>query len=125
MRFGDIVEMAPKKIFVFICTKCLFPEVCLVSHKQKTSQMVRSSNFVLSCWQKWGHNFQAKILKRGGRLKKMSACGVLKESLPQLFAWGAYYVSCQKRLYKMKHGFKGSIFKCQSWPALAKQPINV
>ena len=23
----------------------------------------------------------------------------------------------------MKYGFKGSIFKYQSWPALAKQPI--
>ena len=30
-----------------------------------------------------------------------------------------------KRLYKIKYGFKGSILKCQSWPALAKQPINV
>ena len=36
---------------------------------------------------------------------------------------GGYYVSCQKRLYKMKYGLKGAIFKCQSWPALAKQPI--
>ena len=59
--------------------------------------------------------------EKGGRQKKMSAWGV--ESLPQLFACGAYYVSCQKRLYKMKYGFKGSIFKCQSWPALAKKPI--
>ena len=38
---------------------------------------------------------------------------------------GAYYVSCQKRLYKMKYGFEGLIFKCQSWPALAEQPINI
>ena len=45
------------------------------------------------------------------------------ESLPHIFACGAYYFSCQKRLYKMKYGFKGSIFKYQSWPALAKQPI--
>ena len=38
---------------------------------------------------------------------------------------GAYYHSCQKRLCKMKYGFEGLIFKRQSWPALAKQPINV
>ena len=38
---------------------------------------------------------------------------------------GDYYVSCQERLCKMKYGFEGSIFKCQSWPVLAKQPINV
>ena len=25
----------------------------------------------------------------------------------------------------MKYGFEGSIFKCQFWPVLAKQPINV
>ena len=30
-----------------------------------------------------------------------------------------------KRLCKMKYGFERSIFKCQSWPAVAKQPINV
>ena len=24
-------------------------------------------------------------------------------------AWGAYYVSCQKRLFKIKYGFEGSI----------------
>ena len=30
-----------------------------------------------------------------------------------------------KKDCKMKYGFEGSIFKCQSWPVLAKQPINV
>ena len=35
--------------------------------------------------------------------------GGLKGSLPQVFAFGAYYVSCQKRLCKMKFGFEGSI----------------
>ena len=25
----------------------------------------------------------------------------------------------------MKYGFEGYIFKCRSWPTLAKQPINV
>ena len=31
----------------------------------------------------------------------------------------------KKRLHKMKYGFEGSILKCQSWPVLAKQTINV
>ena len=51
--------------------------------------------------------------------------GVRKKWVPGAdFPGGAYYVPCQKRLYKMKYGFKGLIFKCKSWPALAKQPIN-
>ena len=37
--------------------------------------------------------------------------------------WRLNYVSRQKRLYKIKCGFKGSIFKCQSWSALS-QAIN-
>ena len=52
-----------------------------------------------------------KNLRKNKVSEKMSAC------------LGGYYVSCQKRLYKMKYGLKGAIFKCQSWPALAKQPI--
>ena len=59
-----------------------------------------------------------------GRLEKNECLGGLKESLPQIFALGAYYVSCQKRLYKMKYGFKGSNFKFQSWPALANSQTN-
>ena len=38
--------------------------------------------------------------------------GGLKEFLPQIFAWGAYYVSYQKKKKKnckIKYGFKGSI----------------
>ena len=35
---------------------------------------------------------------------------------------GAFFVFCQKRLYnKMKCGFEGYVFKCQSWPLLGKQ----
>ena len=33
----------------------------------------------------------------------------------------AYYVSCLKRLWKIKYGFEGSWL----WSVLAKQPINV
>ena len=51
------------------------------------------------------------ILKRGHQ-KKMSGWEVLK-------------CPCQKILSKMKYGFEDSIFKCQFWPVLAKQPINV
>ena len=72
-----------------------------------------------------GTIFSPKFWKVGDQ-KKMSAWGVLKSlSHRYLLEGGAYYVSCQKRLYKMKYDFKGSIFKCQIWPALAKQPINV
>ena len=63
--------------------------------------------------------------EKEGDQKKSLCLGSIKESLPQVFAWGgASYVSCQKRLCKMKYGFEGSIFKCQSWPVLAKQLIN-
>ena len=33
----------------------------------------------------------------------------IKEFLPQIFAWGACYVPCQKSLCKRKYGFEGSI----------------
>ena len=51
-----------------------------------------------------------------GRIKKEMSVwggGGLKESLPKILAWGrgAYCVSCQKRLCKMKYGIEGSIFK--------------
>ena len=66
----------------------------------------------------WGTSFSPKFWKGGGG-------GVRKKWVPGAdFPGGAYYVPCQKRLYKMKYGFKGLIFKCKSWPALAKQPIN-
>ena len=56
----------------------------------------------------------------------MSGGGVLTSPCHRYMpGGGAYYVSCQKRLYKMKYRFEGSIFKCQSWPVLAKQSINV
>ena len=72
-----------------------------------------------------GDNLQSQILKSRGS-EKNECLGVLKSlSHRYLLEGGAYYVSCQKRLYKMKYDFKGSIFKCQIWPALAKQPINV
>ena len=35
----------------------------------------------------------------------MNAYGGLEELLIQIFVWGAYYVSCQKRLCKIKYGF--------------------
>ena len=75
-----------------------------------------------------GDNLQCQILKRRGSGKK-SVWRVLKSLcyryLPGRGGGGAYYIPCQKRLQKMKYGFKGPILKCQSWPALAKQPINV
>ena len=43
----------------------------------------------------WGDNFQSQILKRGG-LAKNECLGGLKEFLAWIFAWGAYYFSCQK-----------------------------
>ena len=73
-------------------------------------------------------NLQSQILKRGGQgegggvTKKMIAWGFLNSH--RYFPGEAYYVSCQKRLCKMKYGFEGSIFKCQSWPVLAKKPMN-
>ena len=55
--------------------------------------------------------------------KKMSAWRVLKSPCPQIYAWGEGGLACL-RLSKMKYGFENSIFKCQSWPVSAKQPIN-
>ena len=54
----------------------------------------------------------------------LSAYGVVKSPCHRFWG-GVSYVSCQKRLCKMKYDLEGLIFKCQSWPALAKQPINV
>ena len=73
-----------------------------------------------------GDNFQPQILKRGEQKKKWVPGG-LTEFLPWIFHWGwrgngggAYYVSCQKKIWLW-----GLSFKCWSWPVLAKQPINV
>ena len=43
-----------------------------------------------------GGDFQFQILK-GGITKKNDCLGGLKEFLPWIFVWGAYYVSCQKK----------------------------
>ena len=44
-----------------------------------------------------------------GSEKKKWIPGRLKEIQPQIFVWGAYYVSYQKILCKIKYGAKGSI----------------
>ena len=52
------------------------------------------------------NNVQSQILNRpggggagGGRgSEKVNALVGLKEFLPQIFTWGAYCISCQKRL---------------------------
>ena len=49
-------------------------------------------------------NFEKREIK-----KKNECLGGLKEFLLWIFAWGAYYVSCQKRLLKMKYGLESSI----------------
>ena len=46
-----------------------------------------------------GDKLQSQILKRGGSEKDECLSG-LKEFLPQIFAWGAYYVSFQKEFVK-------------------------
>ena len=65
----------------------------------------------------WGGQLSVPNFEKGDQ-KKMSAWRVFTSPCH-------YYVSCQKQLCKMKYGFEGSIFKCQSWPVLAKQPVNV
>ena len=44
----------------------------------------------------------------------MNAWGRLGEFRPQIFVWGAYYVSCKKRLCKTKYGFEGLISNVDS-----------
>ena len=63
------------------------------------------------------------IKKNQNKNKKKSASWVLKSLCHRYLPGGN--VSYLKRLYKMKYGFKSSIFKFQSWAASAKQPINV
>ena len=58
-----------------------------------------------------GTIFSPKFWK-GGRVSEKNEClGGLKEFLPQISGLGgrAYYVSCQKRLCKIKYGLEGSI----------------
>ena len=65
----------------------------------------------------------APNFEKGGIRKKNECLG---GQVPATYiCLGDYYVPYQERLCKMKYGFEGSIFKCQSWPALVKQPINV
>ena len=45
-----------------------------------------------------------------GGQKWISAFGILKSPCRRCWPERAYYVSCQKRLLKMKHGFEGSTF---------------
>ena len=73
-----------------------------------------------------GTTFSPKFRKEGV-IKKLSVWGGVLTSPCHRYmsGGGAYYVSCQKRLYKMKYRFEGSIFKCQSWPVLAKQSIDI
>ena len=84
----------------------------------------------------WGDSLQSQILKRGGVgvggiRKKMSAWGVLTSPCHRYLPWGWRWervglaMFLVKKDCKMKCGFERSIFKCQSWPVLAKQPINV
>ena len=65
------------------------------------------------CWG-WGQpsvpNFEKGVIR-----KKNESLECLNMPLPQIFAWGgACYVFCLKGLCKMKYGFEGSVFKCQS-----------
>ena len=69
----------------------------------------------------WWRNFYSQ----GEDQKRNECLGGLKVSAKDACGRGAYYVSCQKRHYKMKYGIEGSIFKWQYWPVLVKQPINV
>ena len=50
-----------------------------------------------------GTTFSLKFWK-GENQEKMSAWGVLKSSCHRYLPGAAYYVSCQKRLYKIKYG---------------------
>ena len=46
------------------------------------------------------------ILKRD---QKKWLLGELKEFVPEMFAWGAYCVCCQKKNTKIKYGFEDPI----------------
>ena len=53
--------------------------------------------------------YKPQILKREVS-EKNEWLGRVKEFLPEIFAWGAYYFPWQKRLFKVKQGFEGSVF---------------
>ena len=44
-----------------------------------------------------------------GGLGKNECLGGFEDFLPQISVWGAYYVSSQRRLCKIKYGFEGLI----------------
>ena len=50
--------------------------------------------------------------------------GRLKEILPWIFSWRAYYATCQKKTFRKKIRLSGLNFRCRYWPVLAKQPTN-
>ena len=52
-----------------------------------------------------GWMFSLKFWKGGGAEKNECLWGVLKSPCHRYLPGAAYYVSCQKRLYKMKYGF--------------------
>ena len=54
-------------------------------------------------------NFEKEGGEGGEGQKKNECLGGLKEFLPSIFAWGVYYVSCQKIFLKIKYGFEGSV----------------
>ena len=63
-----------------------------------------------------GTTFSPKFWK-GGDQKKKWELGVSEHALAtDICLGGACYVFCLKGLCKMKYGFEGSVFKCQSWP---------
>ena len=67
---------------------------------------------------------ESQILKTGDQ-KKYSAWRVLKCPCHRYLPGGDLLCFLSKRLWRLKCGFEGWIFKCQSSPVLAKQPINV
>ena len=67
---------------------------------------------------------ESQILKRGDQ-KKNSAWRVLKCPCHRYLPGGDLLCFLLERRWRLKCGFEGWIFKCQSWPVLAKQPINV
>ena len=74
------------------------------------------------CW--GGQPSIPNFEKNMGIRKNISAFGVLKSRCHK-YLHGGLSMFLVKKLSKMKYGFESSIFKCQSWPVLTKQPINV
>ena len=56
--------------------------------------------------------------------QKKNECQVSLKVCHRYLLGGAYYDSCQKRLFKMKHGLESSIFKCHFWSVVGKQPTR-